>query len=192
MTDWVASRLDVTHPSASDLMFLPKAGDSQVERLLASGEIGLERAVAMVRLRLAGASNEQVSNSRGYDLAGVQRLAASHRWMTSSDEFFVFENRHLVLQPNLDESSWRLWGQLPGLDGQLVEKALLQRSDELARLPGEGRSQHLADALTSVCTDSLTGGSEGREVTVAEIFLDACLAAPSRGEAGVTLDRTGV
>jgi hypothetical protein len=45
----------------------------------------------------------------------------------------------------------------------------------------------MADALTSICLDSLTGGSEGREVTVAEVFVDASLAASSLGETGVTL-----
>jgi len=54
-------------------------------------------------------------------------------------------------------------------------------------LAGEGRAERLADALTSVCLDSLTEGSEGREVTVAEVFVDAGLAAPTFGEAGVTL-----
>jgi hypothetical protein len=48
----------------------------------------------------------------------------------------------------------------------------------------------LADALTSVCADSLTGssepGKEGRAVIVAEVFVDAALAAPTGGEAGVT------
>jgi hypothetical protein len=76
------------------------------------------------------------------------------------------------------------------VDGQVVEKALLQRADEFTPLVGEGRSQRLADALTSVCLDSLTGsseGQEGREVTVAEVFVDAHLAAPTFGEAGVTL-----
>jgi 5-methylcytosine-specific restriction protein A len=45
----------------------------------------------------------------------------------------------------------------------------------------------MADALTAVCLDSLTGTAEGREVTVAEVFIDAALAAPTFGEAGVTL-----
>lgn len=187
INEWVASRLDVTHSTASDLMLLAKAADAPIEAMLANGEIGLERAVVMVRLRLAGAPDEHVADSLGYDLAGVERLAASYRKMTASEEIATFENRHLVLQPNLDESSWRLWGQLPGLDGQLVDKALTQRSDELPVLSGEGRGQRMADALTSVCTDSLTGGSEGREVTVAELFVDASLAVSSHCEAGVTL-----
>jgi hypothetical protein len=187
MVEWVASRLDVSHANAGELLFLAKANDLVVEQSLADGEIGLERAVLMARLRLAGASDEQVMDSRGYDLAGLERLAASLRRATATEEASQFENRHLVIQPNLDESCWRLWGQLPGSVGQLVEKALMQRSDELATLPGEGRRERMVDALTSICLDSITGGSEGRAVTVAEVFVDASVAASSRGEAGVTL-----
>jgi hypothetical protein len=62
----------------------------------------------------------------------------------------------------------------------------MQRSDELPTLSGEGRGERMADALTSICLDSLTGGSEGRDVTIAEVFVDAALAATSFGEAGVT------
>jgi hypothetical protein len=130
----------------------------------------------MVRLRQAGASDQQVIDSRGYDLAGVERLAA-HRRMTASEEGSRFEDRYLVIQPNLDESSWRIWGRFPGSDGQLVEKALMQRSDELPAPSGERRGERMADALTSICLDSLTGGSEGRDVTVAEVFVDASHAA---------------
>ena len=187
MVEWVASRLDVSHSIAGDLLFLAKANDGPVEQLLSAGEIGLQRAVLMVRLRQAGASDQQVIDSRGFDLAGVERLAASHRRLTALEDAARYEDRYLVIQPNLDESSWRLWGQLPGPDGHLVEKALLQRFDELPTLPGEGRRERMADGLTSICLDSLTGGSEGRDVNVAEVFVDAALAATSFGEAGVTL-----
>ena len=46
-----------------------------------------------------------------------------------------------MVQPNLDESAWKLWGPLPGVDGQLVEKGLLEKADGFEPLPGEGRSQ---------------------------------------------------
>ena len=187
MVEWVASRLDVSHATARDLMFLARADDRRVEELLAEGRIGWERGVLMTRLRLAGASDEELAASLGYDLAGLERLVAARRRVSASEETATFADRYLVMQPNLDESAWRLWGQLPGMDGQMVEKALLQRADEFPPLAGEARSQRLADALTSVCLDSLTGGSESREVTVAEVFVDAGLAAATSGEAGVTL-----
>jgi Domain of unknown function (DUF222)/HNH endonuclease len=190
MVEWVASRLDVSHATARDLMFLAKAEDQRVEELLADGRIGLERAVLMTRLRLTGASEVEVSASLGFDLAGVERLVAARRGIAASDETATFADRYLVMQPYLDESAWKLWGLLPGVDGHLVEKALLEKADGFEPLAGEGRSQRMADALTAVCLDSLTGsseGSEGREVTVAEVFVDAGLAAPTSGETGVTL-----
>ena len=187
MVEWVASRVDVSHSIAGELLFLARANDLQIEELLSEGQVGLQRAVLMVRLRQAGASDEQLADSLGHDLAGLERLAASFRRLPALEEASRYGGRHLVVQPNVVESSWRIWGHLPGSDGQLVEKALMQRSDELPTLAEEGRSERMADALTSICLDSLTGGSEGREVTFAEVFVDASLAAPARGEAGVTI-----
>jgi hypothetical protein len=187
MVEWVASRLDVSYPVARDLMFLAKAGDGPVEAMLASGEVGLERAVLMTRLRLTGASESDLVDSLGYDLTGLERLVAARKRIAAADETATFADRYLVMQPNLDESVWKLWGLLPGLDGQLVEKALLEKADGFEPLAGEGRSQRMADALAAVCLDSLTGSSEGRAVTVAEVFIDAGLAAPTHGETGVTL-----
>jgi 5-methylcytosine-specific restriction endonuclease McrA len=100
-----------------------------------------------------------------------------------------FEARYLVIQPSLDESMFRLWGQLYGIDGQLVDKALREKAGTFPNLPDQTQGQLMADALASVCADSLTGGSEehpGRAVTVAEVFVDAAMAAPTFGEAGVT------
>jgi hypothetical protein len=128
MVEWVASRLDVSYPVARDLMFLAKAEDQRVEELLADGRIGLERAVLMTRLRLTGASDAEVMASLGFDLAGLERLVAARRQIAATDETATFADRYLVMQPNLDESAWKLWGQLPGLDGQVVEKALLHRA----------------------------------------------------------------
>lgn len=187
MSDWVASRLDVSHSTARDLVFLAKAKDTQVEQLLTAGEIGLDRAVAMARLRQAGASGDVISQSLGYDLAGVAKLTAGFKHLTAAEETAAFESRYLFLQHSLDESALKYWGQAFGQDSQLIEKALTQRADELPNVPGVDRSQGLADAFTSICTDSLTGSSEGRAVTVAEVFVDATLAAPTKGEAGVTL-----
>ena len=96
-----------------------------------------------------------------------------------------------MIQPSLDEEVFKLWGQLPGVDGRIIEKALTVRETELPVLAGQGQGQRRADALTSICLDSLTGttgqgsdGIEGRAVTVAEVFIDATVAAQTFGEAG--------
>ena len=136
MVEWVASRLDVSHPVARDLMFLAKSTDSEVEGLLASGEVGWERALLMARLRLAGATDSEVTASQGYDLAGLERLVAARKRIANVTA--RFDDRYLVVQPNLDESVWRLWGLLAGVDGQVVEKALLARADECPPFGGRG------------------------------------------------------
>ena len=178
--------MDVSHRIARDLLVVARAEDDRVDRLLAAGEVGLERAVALIRLGDTGASDELVAASFGLDLAGLLRLVASRERLTSDREAKGFSDRFLVLQPSLDEAFWRLWGGLPGVDGQIVEKALLARADTLPTLEGEDRRQRMADALTTLALDSLTGGSgdsPGREVTVAEVFVDAHLAAVTSGEA---------
>ncbi len=70
MVEWVSSRLDVSPSTARDLVLVAKAADVEVEALLANGEVGWERAVAMVRLRLAGATDDLIAQSFGLDLAG--------------------------------------------------------------------------------------------------------------------------
>jgi hypothetical protein len=102
----------------------------------------------------------------------------------------AFEDRYLVIQPSLDSSAFKLWGVLPGVDGQIVERALCRRADSFPAVPNQGQGARKADALTSICMDSLTGSTEeetGRAVTVAEIFVDATLAAASRGQTGAFL-----
>ena len=190
MTEWVASRLDVTHSVAAALMFLARADDPEVDRMLETGEIGLERAALLVRLRQSGASEEQAAASFGLDLSGLGRLLSDRERMSSEQERKSFADRFLMLQPSLDESWWRLAGGLLGPEGQAVEKALLERADQFPRLEGEGRAQRMADALTSLALDSLTGGSQdnpGRDITVADVIVDAHLAAQTSGEAGVRL-----
>jgi hypothetical protein len=77
-----------------------------------------------------------------------------------------------------------------GPDGEIIARALHKRETELPVLEEQTSGQRRLDALASLCLDSLTGtseGGEGRAVTVAEVFIDALLAAESSGEAGVTL-----
>ena len=187
MVEWVSSRLDVAPSTARDLVLVAKASDADVESLLTRGEIGWERAVALVRLRLAGASDDLVSQSFGHDLAGIARLTANLKQIDAAAETARFESRYLVLQSSFDRSGLKYWGEAVGVDAETIEKALWARSDQLPDLPGIDRTQKLADAMSSICLDSLTGGSEGRAVTVAEVFIDAATTVESDGELGVTL-----
>ncbi len=102
----------------------------------------------------------------------------------------MFDSRYLVIQPNLDESVYQLWGRLPGVDGRIVEKALSARETELPVLPRSGagatpgrRFDHHLHGLPDRNLRR-SEGERGRAVTVAEVFIDGTLAAESYGETG--------
>jgi hypothetical protein len=192
MEDWTAARLDVSRQTAHRLMTVAHASDPWHLSQLSEGRWGLDRAAFLVKLAATGAPAELISEAASdYSLGRLWGLIEQRREVTATREQSSFESRYLVIQPSLDESMFRLWGQLHGVDGQTVDKALRQRADEFPSLPDQTQGrQVLADALTAVCADSLTGssepGQEGRAVTVAEVFVDAALATPTGGEAGVT------
>ncbi len=190
MADWVSATLDVSPQTSGRLMRIARSEQPDIEDRMTSGEFGADRAAFLCQLRELGAPEEVITNCEQFSLGNLYGLIDLLRRVDSLSEQMTFEDRYLVLQPSLDESAYRIWGQLPGIDGQIVEKALNDRETELPVLPDQHSGQRRADALTSICIDSLTSsGAEdnGRAVTVAEVFVDANLAAPTSGEAGVTL-----
>ena len=66
------------------------------------------------------------------------------------------------MQPSLDQSTWRLYGMLPGVEGKIVEDALARRADELPSPEADMRPslpQRNADALGEE-----TKGEKGAEI----------------------------
>ncbi len=190
MADWVSANLDVSHQTAGRMMRVARAGQPDIEDQMLSGKYGVDRADLLCRLRAAGGPEEVISDSQSYSLGHLYGLIDRLREIDAAGETMTFQDRYLVIQPSLDEASYRLWGQLPGTDGRIIENALTKRETELPALPDQGQGQRRADALTSICMDTLTttgNGDTGRAVTVAEVFVDAALAAPNHGETGVAL-----
>ena len=195
MGDWTSAQLDLSHQTATRLTQIAHASDSEIDQAMTEGRWGLDRAAALVKLRQAGLHPDQFTKAaEKYSLGRLYGLLDRLRHVTPADETDMFESRYLVIQPSLDESVFKLWGALPGVDGRIIEKALSAREGELPVLPHQGQGQRKADALTSICMDSLTGSSEEEEgsgprraVTVAEVFIDAHQAAESLGEQGATV-----
>ncbi|HKX76621.1 MAG TPA: hypothetical protein VJR05_14665, partial [Acidimicrobiia bacterium] len=86
MIDWVASRLDVSRPVAKDLLVVARAQNPEIDRWLETGEIGLERAVALIRLHNTDAREELMADAIGLDLGGLWRLVTSRERLTAEDE----------------------------------------------------------------------------------------------------------
>ncbi len=134
-----------------------------------------------------------MSEAAGYDIDGIRALTAKRRRMTRLDEIQSFEERYVSIQPNLDESAWRLSGQLPGFAGRTVVEALETRGDSFpyGSSVTPSRTTRNADALWSISHDAVSGG-DGATVDasspVLTVFVDATEAAASNATTGVTLE----
>lgn len=109
------------------------------------------------------------------------------------DEQRLFEERFLSVQPTLDQTSYKVWGQFPGSEGRTIEQALIHRADQFPVLPDGTRcsqAQARADALVSIAWDSLQGSQrEGpSSAPVVAIFVDAREAARSNEETAAAID----
>lgn len=189
--EWVASRLDVTHDFARDLVAVARAADDGLEADLLAGSVTWDRAVAVTGLKAAGADEGTVGRSSGFDLAGVERLTAGFRHLTAVETRRTASDRFLAVQPALGGGLWKMWGQVPAADGHVIEKALLARADTFPPEPVPvPRTARMADALTAVCADSLvssSGDGPDRSALTADVFVDAGVASASRGERGASL-----
>ncbi|MEX2278804.1 MAG: HNH endonuclease, partial [Acidimicrobiia bacterium] len=185
MDEWLSARLDVDVRTARTLLGLARSNDERVDEMLEEGA-SVDRANATLRLIQSGADQATVDESVGRDIAGVRQMTAQRRPISPDAESDSHAGRFLHMQPSLDESIWRLWGQLSGVDGRIVEKAISTSVDSLPNDPDVTASQLRADGLVSVASEWLSGEVGGHELT-AEIFIDAALATTSEGREGVSV-----
>jgi 5-methylcytosine-specific restriction endonuclease McrA len=185
MDEWLAGRFDVEIGTARTLVVLARTDDDRIGELWDSGA-SVDRTAATLRLIQSGADAATVADSAGCDLAGVRQLTAGHRRITADGESAGFSDRFLHMQPSLDDTTWRLWGQLSGVDGRVVEKAIFTAVDAFPNNPDSTAGQDRADGLVAVASEWLSGEVGGHDVT-AEIFIDGDLACVSDGERGVAV-----
>jgi len=195
LQEWAAGRMDVAPETARLLVSTARRLEDlpDVDTAVAAGEIGFDRAAAVSRLAGRDNSLDLLDEAAGWDIDGIRALAAKRRRMTRLDEIQAFEERYVTIQPNLDESAWRISGQLPGFAGRTVVEALETRGDEFPYGPDvtPSRATRNADALWSISHDAVNG-SDGATIDSASpvltVFVDATEAAPTNGTTGVTLE----
>ncbi|MGB9357381.1 MAG: DUF222 domain-containing protein [Acidimicrobiia bacterium] len=195
LQEWVAGRIDLASETARVLVSTARRLEDlpDVDEAVTAGAIGFDRATAIARL--AGRANalDLLTETAGRDIEGIRVLAARRRRMTRLDEIRSFAERYVAIQPNLDETSWRISGLLPGFAGRTVVEALETRGDEFPYGPQvtPTRTTRNADALWSISHDAVTGGDGATidsSTPVLTVFVDATEAAASNGTTGVTLE----
>ncbi|MFV9672591.1 MAG: DUF222 domain-containing protein [Acidimicrobiia bacterium] len=195
MAEWVTARLDVAPETAKTLVSTARRLEAlpTVETATKDGTISFDRTVAVARIAIPSEDTSIVEEMSAYDVAAIRRLRSNRHRMTRDIEREAFELRYMVAQPNLDESSWRVHGQLPGVAGRLFVEALDRKADQLPlSAPGDGsRTTRWADALWAMSLDSLAGSdgaSIGSATPLLTVFMDATHATATNGEAGVTVE----
>lgn len=186
LIDWVSAQLDMNRTTARDLVFASRriADYRPLENRMVNGAASFDRTIAVVKLADAGASDDVIEASFDRDLDGVRRLTNRTKHVTPVSERDAHAGRFLTIQPNLDESTYRLTGEAPGIMGRTIEKAICDRSDELNRSAPESssRGQRYMDALESLALDSLDkdpshdtseGMATGPSVPHVTVFVDA-------------------
>jgi hypothetical protein len=184
LSEWVAGRLDVGVDTARDLVRTMRRTEHRPEMrsALAEGMASFDRIEAVSRITEPGADSLFLH----LDVNGVRREAANRARLCGQDEQHTFLDRHLVMQPSLDESWWRLWGGLDGVLGAIVDRALTEAADQLPVEPESPQSRDTAwrkaTALAQLCV-----GDDPPPAHIS-VFIDADTAATSAGEGGVYLE----
>ncbi len=182
IVDWTAARADVSPETARSICWTAsRLQDApEVARELVTGHISFDRAEQLARL-----PEEHRSAHEGFDVSQLRRLVAEHKRVTRRRERRT--GNGFLHFGSSDELATSFWGELPGLDARIVEKAVDQRADEIIHADQRlAVAERRALALASICQDSLyetDRGSESSPVDVA-VIIDAESAAASGGEKG--------
>ena len=166
MVEWVTGRLDIGPETARTPVSTTRRLDGlpAVAAGAADGSVSFDRAAAIARIANPSEDGEILEEISSYDVAGIQRLVAYRRRTSRSMEREAFEARYVAAQPDLDESSRRVYGSLPGPAGRVFVEALDARCDSLPEEPDSHRSRttRYADALWATSLGSLAGGATER------------------------------
>lgn len=155
LSEWAAGRLDVNRKTAAAIVGVSRriVDHPALVQAVGEGSVSFDRTVVLARL---GASPDEFAHL-GLGALTQMHAAQSSTTATEQDQF---ARRELYLQPTLDLAGWKLWGTLPGRDGQVVQTALFAKADQFPdESHGTSRATRHADALTAICLDSLTGNS---------------------------------
>lgn len=181
LSEWTAARLDVGPETAKTLVRsmrrLLDRPDLMAE--LAAGRVSFDRIEAVSRI------SEDVGLLEWADVAQVRREAAKRARVSAEDEYRAADDRYLAMQPSLDQSRWRIWGELDGHSGLVVDKVLTGAADALPDLPDAHRGSQGWRRATALVECLVSDHPPPTQVTV---IVDARDAAPTAGEAAVVLD----
>lgn len=184
LSEWVAARADVSVETARSLVRTMRrtAERPELRSPALEADTTFDRLAAAARIAPSGDPDPFFAH---LDIAGVVREGARRERLGADTEARTSDDQHLIIQPSLDESWWRIWGGLDGATGAAVDSALARIADQLPdddpHMPTDPAWRR-AIALGIICV------SDEPFPTHVTVFVDADEAAGSAGEAGVYLE----
>ncbi len=124
MAEWVTGRLDVGPETAKTLVATARRLETlpNVENTVKDGLVSFDRTSAVARIADPSEDGTIIDELSVFDVAGIRRLSSNRHRTSRGMEREAFEHRYMTAQPNLDESSWRIHGQLPGMAGRSLRR----------------------------------------------------------------------
>jgi hypothetical protein len=183
LTEWVAGRLDVGVDTAKGLVRTMRRTENskRLREALADGAATFDRIEAASRID----DRDPDPLFLHLEVDGVHREAAIRARKSAAEERRTIADSHLLLQPSLDRSWFKVWGGMDGMLGTMVDGALSEPADRLPVDPHLPQSKdgawRRAMALAELCAGD---DPPPAQITV---FVDAAIAVATDGEAGVYL-----
>jgi hypothetical protein len=157
LTDWVAARLRVRPFTARQLVSVARRLSDlpELSERFAAGDLSLDQVDAISRMATPDTEKGLIEEALGLSNALLDRKARRAHPPTAADERTVFDRRAMYLQWNLDESELNLRANLPGVEGEIVQKAVEEAASRIPSNPETGvfdaYSTRLVDGLVEVC-----------------------------------------
>jgi len=185
LTDWVSARMKVRHETAHQLVsvairleHLPVLSDQ-----LATGVFSLDQVDAISKMATPETEEGLIEETLCLSNAALDR-ASRRANPPEQDHRSVRDRRSAHLQWNLDQSELRLRANLPGAEGEIVQKAMEAAADQMPVNPETGLfdpyPQRLADGLVELAATT------GDTSSPPQITIHADLEALTTQHAGVT------
>ncbi len=184
LSEWMVSRLDVAPETANGISKLVHSQSHVIDWAVTGGKISVDRAIELTGFD----SPDPVAETEHLSIPRLRHHVVTRRRHTRGDERRRHAERFLMMQPSLDQTGLRLWGELVGIDAARFQQVVVDAADQMPALPSgrrEPRKARMADALANLVIDTATNDTrDNGPSTMVSVLVDATAATATNGETG--------
>jgi hypothetical protein len=177
MTDWLAYRYALPHPSARQWVRAAHALETMplVQAQYAAGAIGFDQLVAALSFATPADDERLAELLPELSYAQVEAMAKARRRIKTRDHDEARQRTHVRIRPDRSGLGSRLSGFLPTEDAAYVEIALTRRAEATGPEPETGtwtpHDARMAGALRDLCAEDLAAAAADSSAPDASIVV---------------------